>query len=142
MVKLIRRDPFRDLFDDMPSQANDFFGFVPAMRRQLEPSMNVYQTEKDLVVEMYVPNIDVDKLNVSVEEGILKIEGSTQEEKEEKGKEYYRKEIRSGSFARAISLPVEVKEDKIEANIEKGMLKIVFPKADVKPVKKVEVKVK
>ncbi len=136
MVKLIRRDPFRDLFDD------DFFGFVPAVRRNMEPSMNVYQTEKDLVVEMYVPNIDPAKINVSVEEGVLKIEGSTEEEKEEKGKEYYRKEIRSGSFARAISLPVEVKEDAIEANVEKGMLKIVMPKAEIKPPKKVEIKVK
>ncbi len=136
MVKLIRRDPFRDLFDD------DFFGFVPEVRRNMEPSMNVYQTEKDLVVEMYVPNIDPAKINVSVEEGVLKIEGSTEEEKEEKGKEYYRKEIRSGSFARAISLPVEVKEDAIEANVEKGMLKIVMPKAEIKPPKKVEIKVK
>lgn len=136
MVKLIRRDPFRDLFDD------DFFGFVPAVRRHLEPSMNVYQTDKDLVVEMYVPNIDPAKINVSVEDGVLKIEGSTAEEKEDSGKEYYRKEIRSGSFARAISLPVEVKDDQIEAHVEQGMLKIVMPKAEIKPPKKVEIKVK
>ena len=140
MVKIIRRNPFSELerfFDDQ-----DFCGMMPAVRRYMEPPMEVYQTDAAVVVEMHVANIDPSSINVSVENGMLKIEGATEDVKEDSGREYFRKEIKSGSFARVMTLPMDVKEDQIEASVEKGILKVTMPKTEVKQPKKVEVKIK
>jgi len=91
---------------------------------------------------MQMPKIDKDKVEISVEDGVLRVDARDEETIEQDEKEYYRKEIRSGSFSRAISLPVAVKEDKIEATYEDGMLKIKLPKVEPKKPKKVEVKIK
>jgi HSP20 family protein len=56
-------------------------------------------------------------------------------------KNYYRKEIRSGSFYREVALPAQVKEDEVNAEFENGMLKITCPKAPAAMAKKVDVKV-
>jgi len=140
MVKIIRRNPFASIermFDEQ-----DFWGMMPAVRRYMEPPMDVYQTDKEIVIEMHVANIDPSKINVSVGNGMLKIEGATEEQKEDSGREYFRKEIKSGSFARMMTLPTDVKEDAIEATVGGGILKVVLPKAEVKQPKKVEVKIK
>lgn len=121
---------------------DDFFGFVPAVRRTLEPSMDVYQTEHDLVVELQVPKVDPKDLKVTVEDGVLKVEGGMAEEKEEKGKEYFRREIRRGHFSRMLSLPVTVKEHDTKAMFEHGVLKITMPKAESAKPKAIEVEVK
>ena len=109
---------------------DDFFGFVPAVRRTLEPSMDVYQTEHDLIVELQVPKVDPKELKVTVEDGVLKVEGGTSAEQEEKSKEYFRREIRRGQFSRILSLPVSVNESATKASFEHGVLKIVLPKAE------------
>lgn len=64
------------------------------------------------------------------------------EKKEEKEKGYWRREIRTGSFERMVRLPVAVKEDAVEATYEKGVLKIVMPKAEAKPSSKVKIQIK
>ncbi|NUQ57054.1 MAG: Hsp20/alpha crystallin family protein [Candidatus Paceibacter sp.] len=106
------------------------------------PSMDVYETEKDVVAEVSLPGIDPSKVEISVRNDVLEISGHTEEKKEEKGKDYWRKEIRTGSFDRVVRLPVAVKEDKVEASYEKGVLKIVMPKAEEKAEKKVRIKIR
>ncbi len=105
------------------------------------PVMDVYETEKDIVAEVNLPGVDPNKIDVSVEDQVLRISGATEEKKEEKKKGYWRKEIRKGSFERAIRLPAPVKEDKVEAVYDKGVLKIIMPKLSSKPQKK-KIKVK
>ncbi|PIR78013.1 MAG: hypothetical protein COU28_03990, partial [Candidatus Magasanikbacteria bacterium CG10_big_fil_rev_8_21_14_0_10_36_16] len=56
-------------------------------------------------------------------------------------KNYYRKEVRSGSFFRQVALPVPVQEDNVIAEFEDGVLKITCPKADENKSKKISVKV-
>lgn len=138
-MPIIKYDPFRDLERFME---DDFFGFVPAVRRTLEPSMDVYQTEHDLIVELQVPKIDPKDLKVTVEDGVLKVEGATSDEKEEKGKEYFRREIKRGSFSRMLSLPVSVKEGDTKATFEHGVLKITMPKSEAAKPKTIQVEVK
>lgn len=139
IMPIIKYDPFRELdrfFDE------DMFGVMPTVRKFAGPPMDVYETDTDLVVELQAPNLDPSKVNVSVEEGVLKIEAGKTEEKKDEGKNYYRKEIRSDSFVRMLSLPVDVKEDESTASYENGILKISLPKTDVKKSKKVEIKIK
>lgn len=107
-----------------------------------KPAMDIKETEKELVAEVEAPGFDPEKFDVSVKDGVLRVKGQIDERKEEKEKGYLRKEIRRGSFERAIRLPVPIKENEVEATYEKGVLKIVMPKAEVKPVKQVKIKVK
>lgn len=132
-MPIVKYDPFRDLerfFED------DFFGFVPAMKRHLEPAMDVYQTDTDLVVELQIPKVDPKEFAVTVEDGVLKVEGGRAEEHEEKGKEYFRREIRRGRFSRMIALPVAVKDADAKAVFEHGVLKVTIPKAEPKQAPK------
>lgn len=118
--------------------------FFPVFTRKdiAKPAMDLYETDKEVVAEVNIPNFDPEKIEVEVENGILKVSGKIDEEQEEKKKGYWCKEIRKGSFERSITLPVAVKEDKVEATYENGLLKIVMPKLETKPKPKIKIKVK
>jgi len=131
-------------FDNLDHFFSDEDWFLPVLPKfQAEPVMDVYETDKDVVAEVNLPGVDPEKIDVSVKNGILRVSGASEEKTEEKKKGYWRKEIRKGSFERAVRLPAEVKEDEVEATYEKGVLKIVMPKIKTQPAeKKVKIKVK
>lgn len=139
-MSLIPWKPFSDL--------DKFFGnddwLLPVFPRTelTKPAMDLSETDKEIIAEVEIPGFDPEKVEVSVEDGVLKVRGTMDEKKEEKEKGYWRREIRKGSFERMVRLPVAVKESAIEATYEKGVLKIVMPKAEVKPSSKVKIRVK
>ena len=131
-------------FDDFDRFFSDEDWLLPVLPKfQAGPVMDVYETDKDVVAEVNLPGVDPEKIDISVKNGILRISGASEEKTEEKKKGYWRKEIRKGSFERAVRLPAEVKEDGVEATYEKGVLKIVMPKTKIETAgKKVRIKVK
>lgn len=129
-------------FDDLDRFFSGEDWLLPVVSRfSTVPAMNVYETEKEVIAEVNLPGVDPEKVEVSVKDQVLRVSGSAEEEKEEKKKGYYRHEIYKGSFDRVVHLPSPVKEDKIEATYEKGVLKIVMPKLEEKK-KKVKIKIK
>jgi HSP20 family protein len=123
-------DPFRalrrrdDTFDDF---VREFFGRAAA--DVLEPPIDVSDTERDVVVKMVIPGVEKDQISITVDDRTLHVRGELRKESEEKKKNYYRQEIRYGSFERAVSLPSEVDTDKGNAVLKNGMLTITMPKA-------------
>lgn len=106
------------------------------------PAVDVYQTDKDVVVETSLPGVDPEKIDVSVEEDTLSIKGSVEKKVEVKKEDYYRKEIKTGSFSRVVTLPVPVVAEKAKAEFENGILRVTIPKAKpTKAAKKITVKV-
>ncbi len=139
-MAIVKWDPFGDIenfFED-----DDFFApTFPKITSDF--AVDVYEKEGNVVVEMQVPGIDPKDINVSVEEGYLRVSGSRKEEKEEKKKHYYRKEIRKGAFERVVALPAEVVGEKAQAEHKDGLLKVIIPKAKKTPkAKKIAVKAK
>ncbi len=134
MRSLIHWSPMRDIDrifeEDMWSGVN----FTPAV--------DVYQDKDNVIVETPLAGIDPEKVDIVVENDVLTISGKTEEKKEVKREDYYRKEVREGSFSRSVILPMSVKADMAEASSDKGMLKIVIPKAEEVKPKKIAVKVK
>lgn len=130
---LMRWDPFHDLvhgWDEDSARGN----FMPAV--------DIYQDKDNVIVEMDIPGIDHDKLDISVENDVLTVSGSREDKKEIKREDYYRKEVSSGAFSRSVILPMQVKGSEADAEFKRGVLKITLPKAEEVKPKKIAVKVK
>ena len=128
-MNIIRWRPAMDAdrwFDDMVPSSFMGVNFTPAV--------DVYQRKDAVVVESPLAGIDPDKVNISIEDDVLTIEGAMEKKTEVDEKNYYRKEIRSGMFHRSVGLPTAVNGNKAEATFDKGLLTITIPKAEhVKP---------
>jgi len=129
-------DPFNEVdevFNRLPSVNSSMKAFTPAM--------DVYETDHDVVVETALAGVNPEDVKVSVEKGVLTVQGESKKEHEIEEKNYYRKEVRSGAFFRQLPLPTAVEENKVEASFDDGVLKITCPKAQPAQPKKVEIKV-
>ncbi len=108
---------------------NDFkfpdFGNLANLTKDL--AFDVYEKDGKVFVEMQAAGINPEKIDMVLEDNYLKISGIREEEKEEKGKNYYTKQISRGSFQKIVPLEYEVEEDKIDAEFENGLLKIELP---------------
>lgn len=133
-MPLIPWKPSFDPFNDMNELMQQYRGIVPPV--------DMYQTKDAVVVETPLAGVDPDKVDVTVENGVLTIKGSMEKKTEIDEKDYYRKEVRSGSVFRQVALPTRVVEGKAEASLENGMLKVRIPKAAEIAGKTVKINVK
>ncbi len=135
----------RELIQFTPSaDISRFFGeeLFPFTTNGFSPAIDIYQDKDNLIVKTSLPNVDPKKVDILVENDVLTISGETKEEKEVKKEDFYRKEIREGSFSRSVILPIAVKGQEAEAEYEDGVLQIVLPKADEAKPKKISVNIK
>ena len=102
------------------------------------PKVNVAETDKTFEITAELPGMDERDVDVSLADGVLTLKGEKKEEKEEKeekeDKNYYLVERSYGSFQRSFRLPENINEDKVSAEVTKGVLKVTLPKRS--PVKK------
>lgn len=130
-MSLIKWNPFLNdgfAFDDMDKM---FGEMLPAVRSQhfgFTPALDVYEDKDNIIIETQLAGINPEKVDISIENDVLCIKGESERKSEVEEKNYYRKEIRRGSFYRSIPLPTKVNGDKATAIIEEGMLKITVPK--------------
>ena len=143
MTLLTRWDPFREfvtLQDRMNRLFRDSFG--PEGTKDAEalgtttfaPPVDVYEDEHNVTLKIEVPGIDEKDIDVRIENNTLTVHGERKFEKEEKEENYRRVERQYGSFTRTFTLPSTVDAERIQADYDKGILKIVLPKkAEAKP---------
>ena len=135
--------PHWDPFEDMEQMLEQWPSLLPAKLAGFTPAVDVYEKDGNVVVETPLAGVDPKDVEVSFENGSIVIQGKTERKSEVDEKNFYRKEVRQGSFYRRVPLPAPVKEDKAEATSENGVLKIVAPKAAEAPkAKKISIKVK
>ena len=123
---------------------DDFFDdFVPMPKMpRMDMKCDIYEKKGNVHIELEVPGFDKNDIKLDVEDGILTIEATKHEEKEQENekKKYYRKERMFGSVRRQFTVG-NIDESKIEAKFDKGVLKISFPKEQKKETKKlIEIK--
>ncbi len=106
------------------------------------PRLDVSETDKALEIVADLPGMEKKDINVSLDGDLLTIKGEKKEVKEKKDKHYHTIERRSGSFYRALRIPVAVESDKIDANFKDGVLTLTLPKSKeaAKKVAQIEVK--
>jgi len=121
---------------------------LPAIRKQFglskgfAPAMDMYETKDAIVIETALAGVRPEDVEVSIEDRVLTVKGSHSKEHEVEEKNYYQKEVRSGSFFRQVALPAAVDEEKVLAEFADGVLQITAPKVEPKEGKKVEVQIK
>ena len=131
-------DPFGALRSEMDRLFDSFTGGLPTFPRvfgssgarglALMPSMDVKETDKEISIEAELPGLDEKDVSLTIQNGVLTIEGEKKFEHEEEKENYHVMERRYGGFQRSLRIPDTVNEDKIEARFDKGVLKVVLPK--------------
>ena len=112
-----------------------------ALSRQDFPAVNVW-TKADVgqVVTAEIPGMNVDDLDIKVVGETLSISGSRPAPETDENIRYHRQERGYGSFTRTIQLPFPIDVDNVEANYEKGVLKIWLPRSESDKPSKIAVK--
>jgi HSP20 family protein len=141
-------NPFSLLKQEMDSLFDNFYrGFdIEPFESRLgafSPKVDVTESDKEIKISAELPGMEEKDIDVSLQNDMLTIKGEKKEEKEDKGKDYYKMERSYGSFSRTIPLPVEVETDKVDARFKNGLLSITLPKTAkaVAETKKIAVKV-
>lgn len=130
-------DPFSAMRAEMDRVFDSFlgrgFGRFPVLSpagggEEVMPSIDVRETDKELIVEAELPGMDEKDVHVTLNEGILSIKGEKKAEREEKKDNYHLMERSYGSFERAFRVGDAIDPDKVKANFEKGVLRVTLPK--------------
>jgi HSP20 family protein len=129
-----QRRPFDNFFEDnFPKDASS---------QSMAPLIDVYQENNEIIIKSQLPGINPEQVEISVDESYITISGENREEKEEKNKNFYHKEISYGNFRRTLPLPVKIIPNKAKANYSNGILTIRAPKNINNKSKTVKIKFK
>lgn len=145
-MSIMRWDPFDEIMsmrETMDRLFEDWFTRRPRVTGPLvwQPAVEVSETDNEVLVKAELPGIDPKNVEVSVTGDTLTIKGEAKAEHEEKRRNYYRRELRYGTFQRTIGLPTEVKGDETRATFRHGILEVRIPKAERVRPKSVKVEV-
>jgi HSP20 family protein len=104
------------------------------MSSNFAPPVDIYEDEHNVTLKIEVPGIDEKDIDVRIENNTLTVHGERKFEKEEKEENFRRVERQYGSFTRSFTLPTTVDPDNVQADYEKGVLRIQLAKrAEAKP---------
>ena len=135
MTAIIRWTPFLEPSEEMEKMLSEFpnqMGFMPAV--------DMYEDKDNVIVETQLAGVDPEKVDISIENDVLTIRGEGEKKSEVEEKNYYKKEIRRGSFFRSVPLPAHVNGDMATAEAIDGVLKILVPKTPETKPKVIKIK--
>jgi len=148
---------YRRLFNVPTWQFRSPFGELERMRQQMNrlleetrapyqptqagvfPLTNLSEDKDNYYVRAELPGVKGDQLDIQVTGNNLAISGERMIAAEEEGARYHRREREAGTFSRMIGLPGEVDTDKVDANLQNGILTVVVPKAEIAKPKQISV---
>ena len=139
-------DPFRGV-GTLPDRMNRLFDDAgrgwrsdePAATTSWSPSVDIFETEGEIVVKAELPGMDRKDITLHLESNVLTLRGERKFEKETKDENYHRIERSYGNFSRSFSIPATVDEEKIRADYKDGVLKIILPKKEQAKPKQIKI---
>ncbi len=139
-----RRPEIATIFDEMDRLMRTVLPRTFALEAEeawVLPPVDIYETDKDVIVKAHIPGVKKEDLEVTVRDNAVTIRGEIKQEEEIREENYHCRELRYGSFARTVPLPVPVKEEEVTATFENGVLTIRAPKVEEETGgRKVEIK--
>jgi HSP20 family protein len=153
MATMTRWDPFQDLrsAQDELAQMSPTLAHALGLHTQQQgsgqatttawaPALDISERKDAYLVTVELPGIEPDDLEITLEDGLLTIQGERHFAHDSSEQQFHRIERRYGAFRRAITLPAQVQADAVEASFENGVLQIVVPKAEEATPKRVQVR--
>lgn len=134
---------FRRGFDNLNSFLDEFIHSKgDLINADFNPSVNTREGENAYHVEVDLPGVKKEDINVDVKDNIITISGERKTKEEVKKDQYYKVESSYGRFDRSFTLPENVDVENIHAESQDGVLEVIIPKMEKvedRP-KKIEVK--
>ena len=142
-LETLRREIDR-VFNETDARSEPFFrtAFLPGRAARRYPLINLYEDKEAVYVEALAPGVDADTLSLSVVGNTLSIAGEKRRVAGDvKPEAFHRSERATGKFVRHIQLPVEVDENKVQADYKHGLLNVTLPKTEKAKPKQIAVQV-
>ncbi len=123
---LVRWDPFEEM-----NRLHDHFLSGRGLTTQpFKVAVDIREEKDAFLVDVEVPGLSVEDVNIDVEKNVLTIRGERKVEKEEAEGKYKRVERQYGSFSRSFTLPETVDANNISADLKNGVLALRLPKKE------------
>ena len=110
--------------------------------RIIAPRAEIAEEQDAYHVSLEIPGIKKEGLKIAINRGILTVSGERKNERKEEKKNVVSSEISYGRFERQFTLPDHVEAEKIQAELDHGVLKVTIPKSEKAQPKEIEVTVK
>jgi HSP20 family protein len=157
MATMMRWDPFQDLrraqdelnpMNPMNHQMSGLFAQALGQRQATAasatpawaPALDISERKDAYLVTVELPGVKMDDLEITLEDGLLIIQGERHFAHDSSEQRFHRVERCYGAFRRAITLPAHVQADAVQATVEDGVLEILVPKAEEAKPKRIQVR--
>jgi HSP20 family protein len=154
MATMMRWDPFQDLRDAQEemaqmSQMSQMLARALGLHGQQQgsatatawaPALDISERKDAYLVTVELPGVEADDLEITLEDGLLTIQGERQFTSESSEQQFHRIERRYGAFRRSITLPAQVQAEQIEATCDNGVLQVLVPKMEEAKPKRIQVR--
>jgi HSP20 family protein len=153
MATMTRWDPFQDLrsAQDEMAQMSPILAHALGLHAQQgsgrgttttawAPALDISERKDAYLVTVELPGVDVDDLQITLEDGLLTIQGERYFAHDSSEQHFHRVERRYGAFRRSITLPAHVMAEGIEATVDNGVLQILVPKMEEATARRIQVR--
>lgn len=147
-MNLVRWEPFNEMDSLLNRMLRKSFMGLPGLsvegdggaKLQWSPSADISETDKEYLIRAELPAVKKEDVRVTVDRGMITIEGERKQQKEEKTEKFHRVESLYGNFTRSFSLPEDINLEAIRCEEKDGVLTVHIPKthtekATVKQIK-------
>jgi HSP20 family protein len=155
MATTMRWDPFQDLRNaqeqEEMAQMSPMLAHALGLHGQQQgsgratttawaPALDISERKDAYLVTVELPGVEADDLEITLEDGLLTIQGERHFAHDSSEQQFHRIERRYGAFRRAITLPAQVQAEQIEASFGNGVLQVVVPKMEEAKPKRIQVR--
>src|SRR5215217_2700585 len=148
----MRWDPFQDLrsAQDEMAQMSPMLAHALGLHAQQgnaratttawAPALDISERKDAYLVNVELPGLKPEDLDITMEDGLLTIQGERHFAHDSSEQQFHRVERRYGAFRRSITLPAQVQAEQIEASFDNGVLQIVVPKMEEATPKRIQIR--
>ena len=146
---ILRFDPFREI-DTLQKNINRLFNDTASAKRENReggdamwtPPVNTYEDKEGFLLSCDLPGVAQEDVRINLDKDTLTLSGTRKLDNEETRENYQRIECIHGTFSRSFTIPATIDVEKIEANMEHGVLKVRLPKREESKPKQINIEVR
>jgi HSP20 family protein len=150
MATMTRWDPFQDLrsaqeemaqMSPMLAHALGLYAQQGSSRATAwAPALDISERKDAYLVTVELAGVEADDLEITMEDGLLTIQGERHFAHDSSEQQFHRVERRYGAFRRSITLPAHVIAEGIQASVDNGVLQILVPKMEEATPKRIKIR--